>query len=76
MHLTSSPLISRVSGSTPLDSSADDRILRTLMEADAPVRILLLDHLCDGDEGRRQRLVGMVEAALQWRTQDAGLRWG
>lgn len=73
MHLTSSPFVTRPGQPDAASPASDDQILRTLMEADAPVRMLLLNHLCDGDEERRLRLSAMVEAALAWRSTDTGV---
>lgn len=73
MHITSSPLVSAAALDTA-ESRNDDRLLRTLMEADAPVRAMLLNHVCDGDERRRERLSKLVEAALDWRAGDQGAR--
>ena len=74
MHLTSSPFVSRPAPGVRSEPYSDDHILRTLMEADAVVRMMLLDHLCGGDEARRSRLTEMVEAALAWRSTDTGAR--
>ncbi|WP_221029401.1 hypothetical protein [Actomonas aquatica] len=74
MHLTSSPFTTRPAAQTPDSTSIDDQIFRTLMEVDAAVRDLLLAHLCDGDEQRRERLQATVEAALAWREQDEAPR--
>ena len=76
MHLTSAPFVTSPSARGQPPASSDDQILRTLMEADDVVRMLLLDYLCDGDEARRDRLAGMVEAALSWRSTDCGARPG
>ena len=76
MHLTSAPFVTRPALRGQPQPSSDDQILRALMEANDVVRMMLLDHLCDGDEIRRKRLADMVEAALAWRATDTGARTG
>lgn len=72
MHLTASPCSRPTVLDSNLAATNDDRILRTLMEADAAVRELLLAHICDGDAARWERLSSMVRAVLQWREADQG----
>ncbi len=70
MHLTSSPFAQTGSLTRGSPTISDDRILRTLLEADDAVRRLLLDHLCAGDEVRRKRLSDLLAAASTWRASD------